>query len=219
MPIHRWFARRLERIAETVRSASDETFDAAVAKINALAETASRWMSWAPERDESPMSMELYVSADAAGENTAVGVDIDGSLVDHGAISVGVGRCTAQSAAEAGEGNSMEVAEAEAGSVVDGADFVLAFDHLETGPNHAAATHAVVAIDFDFYEAPSPFGVDLDGHAFTDDVADLDEGNHASVSIDVDVSADDSLADVMAEALVIEDRFSGSSIDAMLAIG
>lgn len=219
MSIHRWFARRLERIAESIQTASEEAFDAAVAKIDALAATVSRWMSRAPDRDETPMSMELHGSADAAGEHTEVDVDIDGALTDHGAVSVGVGRCVTRAAAEAGPRNPQSVVDADAGSSVEGADFVLTLDHTEVGPNHTTATHALIAIDLAFYDAPCMIEIGAELDELDHEVIDVAEGNRARVAFDADIRGDDGLVDVVAQAVVVEDRFSGSTLDAMLAIG
>lgn len=194
---------------------SEAKFDEAVARINDLAAKASEALKKLRDVDDTPMALQIDGTAEAAGVDTRAQGDLRATLTDHGSVSVAVGCARFEAAASGGA----EVAFADAGSLVLGADLVLSADVRRTGANWEVATHKVVAIDFDCVELHRALSFNLAVETRSDTVWSVSEGNLATAAFDVVARGEDSLAEADVDVLTVEDRYSGSTVDATLAIG
>lgn len=217
MPSYRWFMNKIEAIAMRLERGpvSEAKFQKAVERIEALAEKAAAKLAAARDVDETPMAILVDGTAEAVGQNTHATGNLRASLTDYGALSVGVGYARFEAAACGGQ----EVAFADAGSLISGADLVLTADIRTTGRNWETAEHRFVAIDLDCVDLARPisFGVGVERTSRT--AWSVAEGNLATAEFDVAVEAENSFADVTVDVLTVEDLYSGSTVEGALAIG
>ncbi len=197
------------------QSWSDAAVDQAFVKVDAIASWLDRITRYRPDRDDSPLSMSLDGSGEAIGRDTIATADLNANVTDHGSVSIGTGRASFFAAAE----GERPYATTDAYSNVDGADFVLTFDRTVTGQNWESTQHSVIALDFAAFELRNPYAFTFERDLTSDTVFDVSEGNVATADFEAEVEAEDSVLDIYADALAIEDAFSGSSIEATLAIG
>ena len=164
---------------------------------------------------ETAIDMELGGSAEAVGEHTIASADLRAKLTDTDNASFAVTSSTFRAAAEGGA----EFALTDAYCDVDGADFVFSRTVTTTGRNWETTTTKVIAVDFAFLDNGRPIMVTPHSTYTVNSYQSVADGNVATADFDVKANAEDTLADVYAGVLAIEDTYSGSSIDAMLAIG
>jgi hypothetical protein len=194
---------------------SEAAFDRAVGRINELAAKASDALKKLRDVDDTPMAVQLDGTAEAVGVDTHAQGQLRATLTDHGSVSVAVGCARFEAAASGGA----EVAFADAGSLVVGADLVLSADVRQTGANWEVATHKFVAIDFDCVELARAITWNLSVEKRSSTVWSVADGNVATADFDVVAEGEHSLAQVDVDVLTVEDRYSGSTVDATLAIG
>lgn len=197
------------------RKWSDAAFDKAVTKINAIAERFEKRFDRLGDKDTTEMAICLDGSADAIGHDTMASADLVAEIRDHGSVTVGSGRATFTAAAE----GDRAFAATDAFSEVSGADFVLQMDRTVTGTNWEMTQHRVLTIDFDFLDRENAVYVDIERQKHKNTDFDVTDGNVAAAEIDANVYAEDTLLDIYADAIAVEDAFSGSTIEAKLAIG
>lgn len=219
MSHHEWFERKLAHIAKVVERGSDRAFDRLVDRIEKVATLYDKLFGWLPDVDRSPMAVALGGSADALGQDTVARADLRGDLADYGAVSVGVGRARFEARAEDGPLNPQRLAFAEASSLVEGADFVVTLDRTVTGRNWETASHSYLAIDLAAVELDEPILYEVEVERQVRRARDVAEGNLADADVDVDARAESTLVDVDVDILAVEDTLSGSSVEAVLAIG
>uniref|UniRef100_A0A2A3K0Q8 Uncharacterized protein n=1 Tax=Alloyangia mangrovi TaxID=1779329 RepID=A0A2A3K0Q8_9RHOB len=159
--------------------------------------------------------MEIGGRAEAVGEHTIASADLRAKITDTDNASFAVASATFGAAAEGGA----EFASTDAYCDVDGADFVFSRTVTTTGRNWEETTTKVIAVDFAFLENSRPIMVTPHSTYTVNSYHSVADGNVATADFDVKANAEDTLADVYAGVLAIEDTYSGSSIDAMLAIG
>lgn len=167
------------------------------------------------DRLESAIDMEMGGSAEAVGEHTRATADLSAELRDTDAASFALGRATFKAAAEGGA----EFAAAYSYCDVSGADFVFTRTTTRTGQNWEESTTKVFAVDFAYLDTGQPIMITPESSYSVNSYLSVANGNVADADFDVKVSGENSLADVSAGVLAIEDVYSGSSIDATLAIG
>lgn len=168
-----------------------------------------------------------YGDAIASGEDTLTLVETTGKIVDHGRVTTAKININVTAAAE-GESLYGSGPYASADSYVDGSNFDIS--HLkikESSLEYDGVSYAVSIAKFKGVDLPDhvklPGGpkhkeivIERDGDADLD--LDLD-GNVATVTFDVEVLGDDTLANADAHALAIEDAFSQSTIVIQTAVG
>ncbi|MBE9636208.1 hypothetical protein IQ782_05065 [Salipiger pacificus] len=200
---------------------SDRMMDRAVDMLERLADRVEHLSGRISDNDgysgpfDSAIDMEIGGSAQAAGEHTIASADLSAEITDTDNASIAVGNATFQAAAEGGA----EFVTTDAYSNVSGADFVLSWTGTTSGKNWETTTTKVLAVDFAFYESNEPVIVAPDSDHHTHSYHNVADGNVATAEFDVTANAEDSLVDVYAGVLAIEDTYSGSAIDAFLAIG
>lgn len=194
---------------------TDAVFDQVVAKVNQLADLADRKFGHLKAFDKTPLALSVDGSADAAGHDTVARAELSANITDHGSVAVGSGRSRFFAAAEEGTA----YATSSASSDVSGADFVLRTSKTVTGDNWSLTEHRVIALDFDFLDLPKPRIHEIEKEIDLSQKASVGDGNIATADFDADVRAEDSYLDVYADAIAVEDAYSGSSITATLAIG
>lgn len=214
-----WFERKLEALSKAVARGSEAGFDRLVDKIGRIAETYDKWFGWLPDIDRSPVTVSLGGAADAVGQNTDARTLLQADLTDYGAVSIGVGRARFEARAEAGPENLSALAFAEASSVVEGADFVITLDRTVTGRNWEVASHSYLAVDLAAVELDEPIEFAFEVERQVRRARDVAEGNVADADVDVEARSDDTFVDVELDLVAIEDTLSGSSVEAVLAIG
>lgn len=102
---------------------------------------------------------------------------------------------------------------------VEGADFVFTRTTTTTGENWSETRTQLIAVDFACIDTGSTLMITPENSYLLDSYQQVESGNLATVNFDVAVSATHTDADVSTGAIAIEDTYSGSSIDASLAIG
>jgi len=184
--------------------------------------------------DNSPITAMIGGEDTAIGEDTLVDANIFSRLIDLGAVTIGFGTTTFNSAAVSGDG--MAFASANTFADVSGADLVFIFNKAtsidgsscELPYATASSTTTFIAIDFedfDFAEGQLTFFYDaygyLEGGCGTcsgSNVPSLD-GNVALLDADVQALAQNTLADVLASILTLEDQLSTVSAMGISAVG
>jgi len=194
---------------------TDATFDKLVAKVNNITTQAEAKFGDMPPVDVSPLSLNLQGTADAAGYDTVATAHLTASITDSESVSVGLGEASFFAAAEEGAA----YATTSASSDLSGADFEFCITTTVTGENWSLTENCVIAIDFDFFENSTSQAYEYNEEIISLEQESLGDGNVAMVDFVAEVSAYNSLVDVNADAIVIEDVYSGSSISAVLAIG
>lgn len=194
---------------------SNRAIDLAVSFLEGIADRLSGSIRNPGERLESAIDVEMGGSAEAVGEHTIASADLKAEIVDSDLASFALGSATFKAAAEGGP----EYATAYTYCDVSGADFVFTKTTTKSGANWEEATTKVFAVDFAYLDTGTPIYVTPEASYTYDNYKKVAGGNIATADFEVQVSAEDTLADVYASAVAIEDVYSGSSIDATLAIG
>ncbi|WP_194135505.1 hypothetical protein [Salipiger mangrovisoli] len=166
-------------------------------------------------RGETSIDMVLGGSAEAVGEHTFASAELDAKIVDTGRASFAIGSASFLAAAEGGA----QYATTDAFCEVDGADFVFTKTRTVTGKNWEETTTQVFAVDFADLTLRNPLIITPESSYRVGSYQHVSDGNVAEVDFDVEVRAEHTYADVYAGALTIEDSYSGSLIEATLAIG
>jgi hypothetical protein len=197
---------------------SDRAFDKAVDKIEKLAEKLYNKMEkFAPHMltdDQSPMSLNAQVASDAIGTNTAAHSTLKAKLIDGPLVSVALASATSFAATEGGA----EIAVSATFTNAPGADMAFTKVTKFSGKNFEAAREVMVAVDLQFWESP--------GFDFTRErnitsnriVADVEDGNVATVKFHASAEGENTFVSVQTDALAVEDILSTSSISADLFI-
>lgn len=192
----------------------DSVFDTAASRIETLGRKLSSWTK--DDKDATPMAVHLDGFADASGVDTVADADLWARMIDLEGATVAFGRAEFTAAARGGD----ELVAAEAFCEIDGADFVLKVSHSVSGRNFQSDKVSFFAIDLDCIDlADDPVELDLDLSARSSRSKAVAEGNLALAEFFAEVEAEDSFVDVFSDVLAVEDRFSGSSIQATLAVG
>ncbi len=185
--------------------------------------------------DDTPMATLIGGEATAVGEDTLVDADIFSRLLDLGRVTVAFGNATFKSAAVTDGDGAFAIADTFAG--VEGADLVFVFNTKVTtagayrGNSFATETSTTnyIAIDFedfdfaegqltfDFYEISSYLNAGH-GKGGAKQVPQLD-GNVAMLDVDALAQASDTLVDVLASVLTLENELSTVSAMAVSAGG
>ena len=194
---------------------SEKTIAMVVDYLEHLAETVAGSLGSASEQSSSAMDVEIGGTAEAGGEHTRASADLTAELsdTDYGSFAVGSG--TFFAAAEGGA----ETAATNAYCDVEGADFVFTRTTTTTGENWSETKTQLIAVDFACIDAGSTLMITPESSYLLDSYQQVESGNLATVNFDVAVSATHTDADISTGAIAIEDTYSGSSIDASLAIG
>jgi hypothetical protein len=186
--------------------------------------------------DTTPMTAMIGGDGTAIGEDTLVDANIFSRLIDFGAVTIGFGTATFNSAAVSEDG--MAFATAETFADVSGADFVFIFNNttLIDGSScdlpyaTANSTTTFIAIDFedfDFAEGQLTFFYDAYGYleggcgsgsCNGSSVPSLD-GNVAMLSADLEALGENTLVDVLASILTLEDQLSTVTAMGISAVG
>jgi hypothetical protein len=185
--------------------------------------------------DTTPMAAMIGGDGTAIGEDTLVDANIFSRLIDLGSVTIGFGTAVFNSAAVSGDGTAF--ASATTFADIAGADFVFIFNKtLSVDGSNCDVPYATeystttfIAIDFedfDFAEGPLTFDFyDLYGYLEGGcqscggrKVPNLD-GNVALLDADVQALAQNTLADVLASVLTLEDQLSTVSAMAVSAVG
>lgn len=167
------------------------------------------------DQPETSIEMEIGGTAEALGEHTLASAELQAEITDTEHASFAIGSGTFSAAAEGGA----QYATTDAFCDVDGADFVFASTKTVTGKNWETTTTRVFAVDFAYLDMRNPLVITPECSYRVGSYKNVADGNVASVDFDVNVSGEHTNAEVQAGALAIEDIYSGSSIDATLAIG
>jgi hypothetical protein len=138
-----------------------------------------------------------------------------GKTVDLGLVSYAVGTCTFTATATATEG-STAVAFANSYATVTGADLVITFTRsgstdLKQGAEgaYATSTTSFLAIDLEFWDsARGPIVIDYDGDLCGFKVPRGFEGNTAVLDALLKAFGENTLADLQADVLTVEDTLS-----------
>ena len=186
---------------------SEKTIAMVVDYLEHLAETVAGALGSASEQSPSAMDVEI------GGTRASADLTAELSDTDYGSFAVGSG--TFFAAAEGGA----ETAATNAYCDVEGADFVFTRTTTTTGENWSETRTQLIAVDFACIDTGSTLMITPESSYLLDSYQQVESGNVATVNFDVAVSATHTDADVSTGAIAIEDTYSGSSIDASLAIG
>ncbi|MCA0939636.1 hypothetical protein LCM28_07100 [Salipiger pacificus] len=194
---------------------SDKAIALVVDYLEHLAETIAGALESPLDQYSSAMDVEIGGTAEAEGEHTRAKADLTAELSDTEYGSFAVGSGTFSAAAEGGA----ETATTNAFCDVDGADFVFTRTTTTTGENWSETRTQMIAVDFACIDMDSTLMITPESSYRLGTYQHVESGNVATVDFDVEVNATHSYAEVSTGAIAVEDTYSGSSIEATLAIG
>jgi hypothetical protein len=185
------------------------------------------------QSDTSPVASLLGGDGAAVGEDTLVDADIFSRLIDLGSVTIAFG--TAKFASAAVSDQDPAFASATTFADVSGADLVFVFNKTistssdcETSYATEMSTTTYIAIDFedfDFKEGQIAFNFD-DALAYLNGCGRCSgsnipniEGNLSTLDVDAQALGENTLLDVLASILTIEDQLSSVSAVTVSSVG
>jgi hypothetical protein len=173
--------------------------------------------------DTGGMKTVIWVDSLALGEDTLTLIDADVQTRESHWKTTTKGKIMVLSAAESPDGDAF--ADTTADVSVEGADKIKINTHTKSGGDGDSAYEITIikfkAVDFDKKTGePTVIEKTTEKVDNADDLAHLDlHGNRAMVMFDNQVNGHDTLADVDAYALAIEDELSQSTVILISAVG
>jgi hypothetical protein len=183
--------------------------------------------------DTTPVASLLGGDGTAVGEDTLVDADIFSRLIDLGSVTIAFG--TARFASAAVSDQDPAFAAATTFADVSGADFVFVFNKTVSSSSDCNTSYAeemstttYIAIDFeefDFKEGQIAFNF-YDARAYLDgcgrcgqsNIPNID-GNLSTLDVDAQALGENTLVDVLASILTIEDQLSSVSAVTVSSVG
>jgi hypothetical protein len=165
--------------------------------------------------DDTPITVTFGGEASAFGAETTASSVMRGTVVDLGLVSYAIGTCSFTATATAAEGDTA-VAVANSFATVTGADLVITFTRsgstdLTQGADlaHATSTTSFLAIDLEFWDsARGPIVIDYDGDLCDFKVPRGFERNTAVLDALLQAFGENTLSDLQADVLTVEDTLS-----------
>lgn len=197
---------------------SPEDFESALDELDILADRlhdlVEKRAPYLLKEDTTPISLHAEVASESIGTSTLSGSSLSAALIQRDQYSIAVAKALSVAAVEGGE----ETTSVATFTSTPGADF--SFTKVETfsGENFDAAAEMVFAIDFGFLEMS---GIEIlrEANQLADTLrTDIDEGNVATVEIDLVAAGDDTAITTEIDAMVIADLLSSTSVSADLHI-
>ena len=186
------------------------------------------------QSDTTPVTSLLGGDGTAVGEDTLVDADIFSRLIDLGSVTIAFGTAKFSSAAVSGEDPAFAAAMTFAD--VSGADLVFVFNKtISASSEHCGSSFATetsttsyIAIDFenfDFKEGQIAFNfydarsyLDGGGRVSRSNIPNID-GNLSTLDVDAQALGENTLVDVLASILTIEDQLSSVSAVTVSSVG
>jgi hypothetical protein len=207
-------------------STVDQSFDCLVSRLDGAAQrindraTAANWK----DIDDTPICATFGGEASAFGVDTTASSSMRGTAVDLGLVSYAIGTCSFTATATA-TGDDTAMAVSNSFAAVTGADLVITFTRsgstdLAQGADlaHATSTTSFLAIDLEFWDsARGPIMIDYDWDLCRLKLPAGIEGNTAVLDALLQAFGENTLAQLDATALSIEDTLSTATAVGTLA--
>lgn len=149
-------------------------------------------------------TMILSGEATAVGDDTATAVNTVLDLVDHGPVTIGMGEVTAVAVVEDG------IAYAETGAAASG-DIIIIQARGKSGGGHEVSTTRIKVIDIEKIDGRTKVIYNEQNVEQEDFSLDIN-GNIATASIEGQVVGENTLLDVDAFVMTVEDSLSTSAV-------
>ncbi len=166
-----------------------------------------------PEKSNSGTTAEAYGSAVAVGEHTLATSDVSLTMTVHGPVTKVDASVTSTASASPPDGGSV-YASAYTGMNVTNADIYISKTTITTSDDlsYESSTTTVKALNLPV-NLTNPVRVEKTTSIEVSDAPDTPEGNLATLDVDVDVYGENTLADVSADVLSLEDQLSTSTVN------
>jgi hypothetical protein len=154
--------------------------------------------------DTTPLTVTAQVASDAIGTNTFAEASIDMALVQRDLYSVAAGRAISFAAFD-----PVGVAAAATFTDASGGELSVIGVRTVTGENFRASIEGLFAIDFLFLDLDE---VELvrERNVFAENLtADVEEGNVATLELDLSAQGENTYISAAASVLSVEDTYSG----------
>lgn len=199
-------------------SKSPDAFERALDQLDRVADRlhdfVEKRMPHLYKEDTTPMSLQAEVASDSIGTHTLAYSSLSASLIQREHYSIALAKAVSVAAAE----GDAEVTSVSTFTQAPGADITFTKVRTFSGENFEAAAEIVFALDFDFLELPGLDVLRTPNRIANNLRADIDDGNVATVNLDLEARGDNTSITTDIDTLAISDILSSTSISADLYV-